>query len=387
MSEKNAILICLIAQGGIYLIKRQFSDSLGMIFFCRVLQGLFDVLNSVGKSFTFEFCDVDYIQICFTIKGFVALVMGNIIPPIGVDIYHKYCEKDYALCCWYMAIFSFAMAAVFYVAFYLLPYSDNTQDAIDKRKKLLEKEKMTEEEVKKADAAPKALEKKHGFFCVLKFVLSKRSTRNLFIVYMISKSLHKSMYTFKNIYFLKDIELGGLGFQASQLKTWHYYAIVPAFIILFGQPKLVPSKISYQNFIALCIGLFTSFLILIPIFTDIYQATKIEFIKSLMLFIFLCISLFTAKLYTPAMNILLNLYLEKSKRPALNSIFYFGSSFLTIFINELTPMISNYFFDDLIQPLSEANKYLMMIPFVGFQVVCLVAILTAGIDQKESTKN
>lgn len=104
---------------------------------------------------------------------------------------------------------------------------------------------MNEEDTKKADLADKANEKKHGFFCVLKFVLSKRSTRNLFIVYMISKSLHKSMYTFKNVYFLKDIELGGLGFKGDQLKKWHYYAIVPAFIILFGQPKLVPSKISY----------------------------------------------------------------------------------------------------------------------------------------------
>jgi phosphoribosyl-AMP cyclohydrolase len=76
----------------------------------------------------------------------------------------------------------------------------------------LEKEKNPEEESKKVEINQKVTEKKHGFICVLKFVLSKRSTRNLFIVYMISKSLHKSMYTFKNVYYLKDIELGGLGF-------------------------------------------------------------------------------------------------------------------------------------------------------------------------------
>ena len=76
--------------------------------------------------------------------------------------------------------------------------------------------------------------------------------------------------------------------------------------------------------------------------------------------------IFTAKLFTPAMNILLNLYLDKSKRPALNSIFYFGTSFLTIIFNDLIPDYSNYFFDDLIEPLDSLSKYYIMAPFVGF---------------------
>lgn len=126
MSEKNAILVCLVAQGLIYFLKAQFADSLGIFYFCRVLQGLFDVLNSVGKSFTFEFCDVDYLQICFTIKGLVALVMGNVIPPIGVKLYHKYTDRDFAACCNILGVFSLIISVVFYVCFYLLPYSDNT---------------------------------------------------------------------------------------------------------------------------------------------------------------------------------------------------------------------------------------------------------------------
>lgn len=42
------------------------------------------------------------------------------------------------------------------------------------------------------------------------------------------------MYTFKNVYYLKDIELGGLGFTGDQLKAWHFYAIPFAFLILFA---------------------------------------------------------------------------------------------------------------------------------------------------------
>ena len=72
--------------------------------------------------------------------------MGNYIPAIGYNIYHVYADKDFAYCCKMISIFNLAVAAVFYVCFYLLPYSDNTQDAIEKRKKLLEKPKSPEEE-------------------------------------------------------------------------------------------------------------------------------------------------------------------------------------------------------------------------------------------------
>lgn len=83
-----------------------------------------------------------------------------------------------------------------------------------------------------------------------------------------------------------------------------------------------------------------------------------------MLFDFMCISLFTAKLFTPAMNVLLNLYLEKGKRAALNSIFYFGSSFLVLIFNDVIPGIVEYYYDDLIMPINEMNKYYVMFPFV-----------------------
>ena len=125
ISEKNVILISLIAQALTYLLNYYYYDNFQAILWIRVLQGLFDVLNSVGKSFVFEFCDMDYIKICFTLKGFIAIVMGNAIPALGNTIYEHY-EKDFQACCWVMFIFSLFVAGTFYVAFYLLPYSDNT---------------------------------------------------------------------------------------------------------------------------------------------------------------------------------------------------------------------------------------------------------------------
>lgn len=194
------------------------------------------------------------------------------------------------------------------------------------------------------------------------------------------------MYAFKTIFFLKPAELGGLGFDKSELGTWHIIAIFPAFIILFAQPKLVPSKISYQNFIAFCLIIFTVMLIIIPLFTQLYLSTKVSFFRTFMLFDYMCISLFTAKLFTPAMNILLNLFLEKSKRAALNSIFYFGSSFLVLIFNEIIPKYVSIFYDDLIMPMSEMNKVWVMFPFLACQLICIACILTAGIDKKQITQ-
>lgn len=71
---------------------------------------------------------MDYIQICFTLKGFLAIIMGNAIPPIGNWLYDKF-DKQYDSCCMVMFVFSLFVAGAFYVAFYLLPYSDNTQEA------------------------------------------------------------------------------------------------------------------------------------------------------------------------------------------------------------------------------------------------------------------
>lgn len=121
-------------------------------------------------------------------------------------------------------------------------------------------------------------------------------------------------------------------------------------------------------------------LAIIPVFTAFYQSTKMQIFRSVMLFDYMCISLFTAKLFTPAMNILLNLYLEKSKRAALNSIFYFGSSTLVLIFNDVIPRIIDYYYDDLIMPVDENNKYYVMFPFMICQAICLVSILTAGID-------
>jgi hypothetical protein len=50
---------------------------------------------------------------------------------------------------------------------------------------------------------------------------------------MISKALHKAIYAFKSIFFLKSAELGGLGFTKEDLGRWHLVAIIPAFVILF----------------------------------------------------------------------------------------------------------------------------------------------------------
>jgi MFS family permease len=131
MSQKNCILVCLIAQALIYLMQ-YFNSSIEMVYFARVLQGFFDNINSVGKSFIFEFADRDYIEICFTFKGFAALVCGNVFPKIGNWVYDGF-NRDYPSSCMFWFWFSVVISVIFYVLFYVLPISENTQEAYDKK--------------------------------------------------------------------------------------------------------------------------------------------------------------------------------------------------------------------------------------------------------------
>ena len=75
-------------------------------------------------------------------------------------------------------------------------------------------------------------------------------------------------------------------------------------------------------------------------------------------------SLFSAKLYIPAMNVLINLKMEKAMRAGLNSIFYLGTTILTIFINKLNNMFMNGIFDDLVALPSELYKYYAISLFI-----------------------
>jgi hypothetical protein len=72
---------------------------------------------------------------------------------------------------------------------------------------------------------------------------------------------------------------------------------------------------------------------------------------------YMFINLFSAKLFTPAINMIINYSLDKKMRSAMNSIFYLGVSFAVYIINFITKEITNYYFDDLLSPESFWVKY------------------------------
>lgn len=109
-------------------------------------------------------------------------------------------------------------------------------------------------------------------------------------------------------------------------------------------------------------------------------------IKTIMKFNYMLMSLFTAKLFTPAMNILLNKYLDKYKRAALNSIFFLGASFLVLILNVIGKVSIKYFFDDLIEPMSKLDKYYALWLFIVGQGIALFAIFTCRIENQEVRK-
>lgn len=72
---------------------------------------------------------------------------------------------------------------------------------------------------------------------------------------------------------------------------------------------------------------------------------------------YMLLNLFSSKLYTPAINLIINYSLDKSMRSAMNSIFYLGVSLALFIINSITVKITNHYFDDLVGPDSILIKY------------------------------
>ena len=101
--------------------------------------------------------------------------------------------------------------------------------------------------------------------------------------------------------------------------------------------------------------MFLLFIFLIPAICEIAEIyirkeeTIPGAIKIFMKINYMMMNLFTAKLFTPALNVLLNYYLDKYKRTALNSIFYIGVSLAVYFLNVGTKELMNFFFDDIIE--------------------------------------
>jgi hypothetical protein len=111
------------------------------------------------------------------------------------------------------------------------------------------------------------------------------------------------------------------------------------------------------------------FLLLVPGLADLsgdaYRNND-HMIRIVMKINFMLMSLFSAKLYIPAMNTLINLKLEKPMRAGLNSIFYVGTTLLTMVVNKINDFAMNGSFDDLVAPPSGIYKYYAISLFIVF---------------------
>lgn len=156
----------------------------------------------------------------------MGLVFSNLLPQIGVNLY-EYNDNNFASCCLFWCSVNLVSAVLFYIGFTVI----NTKSAITENNTLT-KLKITDQKNQN--------KKHHGLYCLIKTVINQNATRNLFLVYTISKSLHKTATAYKTIIYLKEKDLGGVGFTKDELKIWQTMSIFPALLILFGYKQIVP---------------------------------------------------------------------------------------------------------------------------------------------------
>jgi len=73
----------------------------------------------------------------FSAKGFMGIIFLNIFPIIGEWTYKQF-GFNFKYCCYFYCIVNFISAGIFFVTFYIWKYSENTQEAVNRRKKLLD---------------------------------------------------------------------------------------------------------------------------------------------------------------------------------------------------------------------------------------------------------
>jgi hypothetical protein len=223
-------------QGVSYLIQTQFT-SIGAMLCCRIIQGFFNNVNSLGKAFVFEFSDVDYIGYAFSSKGFLSIVLANFFPRIGTYIFKEVFDSNYVKSCWFWFGVNAVIAGLFFLGFFVWKYSENTQEAVSRRNKLLKESEMnTKDAVKEIKPVADKKEVKEVHYSlprVMKHILSDRNTILMLIIYVVSKAINKSISTYRTVIFLKDKNLGGLEFTSEELGNWNIVCIFPSFIILF----------------------------------------------------------------------------------------------------------------------------------------------------------
>jgi hypothetical protein len=134
--------------------------------------------------------------------------------------------------------------------------------------------------------------------------------------------------------------------------------------------------------------LFLFFILLIPGLVDLSNCfpNHEELFRFIMKMNYMLMNLFSSKLYSPAINMVINYSLDKQMRSAMNSIFYLGVSFSLYLINYISKLLTNYYFDDLLEPESVWVKYKALGFFLSLQFISFLIIMTTKIRNFNGSK-
>lgn len=346
ISKRNALFIGLAVQAGLSAVMGM-NDSLMYLYSIRFLCGLMHNINTVGKDFIFDFCDDTYRQYAFSFKSCFGILAGFAGPFVGYCVY-MYTGKSFAKSCVIISAVYLVALVLFIIFFYIIRVDMNVSKS---------EINPDDEETHQLNAdGPK---KQIGLGETIRYCMGNAKLRSYILVYLIMNGVFKTINVITVFYLEAPFGREGLGVDSMTLTYIALVSYFPCLIILLSAPSFVPNKIDYRHYIMAISVVFSLTIIMLPVFKDLLTAENYSKYVWFVYFNQTLLYCANPKLFSPAINYLVNKAVSRRMRTAANAVTLLGSTLSSaVLLNLIAPLYSMSIEDDRLLRYAPYNKYI-----------------------------
>lgn len=354
LSKRNCIILGFLLQA-LTNFMTGLTTNLMLIYFWRVLFGAAHNMNTIGKSFVFDFSEPENRQMLFNTKSCACLAAACFGPLIGYYLY-IYCNKDYYLSFAYISAIYGVGILLFFITFYI--YYDNVS-VEDKVKKADDEEAVGLVESK--DKQKDSLKSQKSIWEVLGIIYSKPLVRDAVLAYFIVNGDYTVRLFITIFYMEAPWKDQGLGISTEAVSIINMLIFFPSLVLLLTSPSFIPKKFSVFGFTKFVMWMSLIWTFLMPILRDVFPNNQHLYFYVICI-VFSMSSFFNPNLFSPFLNLYMNDQMDRDSRVAFNSITFISFSVSAVLmVAFISPFFSISLYDPFFVKFVPYNKYLCFV--------------------------
>ncbi len=368
ISKRNCIMLGFILQAITNIFTGQ-TKRLYFVYFWRFIYGACHNLNTIGKSFIFDFAESRNRQIAFNSKSCASLAAACFGPLFGYYVYDYY-QKDYfSSFAFISTTYAFGII-LFFIVFYV--YYDNL--AVKEESPKIQDDEETKSLVKPPDdnnITKGITPEQKGIFEVIRLIFATPKLRNVIFAYLIVNGDY-TVRLFLTIFYMETPwSQEGLGISTKGVSIISLIIFLPSIVLILTSTLFIPKKIKVFTFTKFVILMSILFTIMLPLFRDIFP-NNTGWFYWIICVVFGLNSFFNPNLFSPFLNYYINATLDNDSRNSLNSITFIASSLSSVVLLALvSPLLSISLHNPNFTAHSPYSKYLSFVLLDVLQFVGL----------------